>query len=495
MSDAPDARLLDDFVRSGSESAFAELVRRHLDLVYSVALRHAANSHHAQEISQAVFLILARKASSLGSKVVLTGWLYHTARLTAANFQRAEIRRVRREQEAYMQSTLDQPPSDAAWRELSPLLDEAMAGLRTEDRDAIVLRFFENRNLHEVGAVLGVEERAAQKRVLRALEKLRGFFTRRGVALSATVLAGLVSAHSVQAAPAGLAKSISAIALAKGAAASGSTLTLVKGVLKIMAWTKIKIALVVGVGFLVAAGTTTAVVESVNQPKPVSEDSAPDDNPKYWKTDSRSLSKVPPLMIFRLTKFPGGGGSVSMNHRLMQKDVSVEDLLDTAYGMDQSRTILPPDMPSDRYDLLYTLPGPLSSVLPQQIAKKTGYTAHKEQQMMDVLVLQVANPNPPNLHPAQDQMGSSMSSDGKQMTIRNQDMSALKFYIQSLVDKPVIDRTDLSGKYDITFNPEWQWGHPSRAAVDHALLEQLGLKLVPSHESVEVLIVEKTPQK
>jgi len=263
MRDAPDAGLLKQFVQSESGAAFAALVERHVNLVYSTALRHTANPHHAQEITQAVFIILARKARTLPRRIVLSGWLYHTARLTAANFQRAEWRRIRREQEAYMQSTLEDHPMVTAWRELSPLLDEAMARLGPTDRDALVLRYFENKSLREVGDALGLQERAAQKRVLRGLEKLRAFFARRGVALTTAIIAGAVSANSVQAAPAGLAATLSATA-AKGSAVAVSTLTLVKGALKIMAWTKAKTAMVVAAGVILTAGTTTVVVKAVH---------------------------------------------------------------------------------------------------------------------------------------------------------------------------------------------------------------------------------------
>ena len=172
MNESTDAELLARFAQGESEEAFAALVHRHIQLVHSVALRQTAHAHQAQEITQAVFVILARKARSLGSKTVLSGWLYHTARLTAANFQRSELRRIRREQEAFMQSTLDESSQETAWNELAPLLDDAMAQLRATDRDALVLRYFENKTLPQVGAALGVEERAAQKRVTRALEKL-----------------------------------------------------------------------------------------------------------------------------------------------------------------------------------------------------------------------------------------------------------------------------------------------------------------------------------
>jgi len=259
MPESDDIRLLKQYADENSEAAFAELVARYVNLVYSAALRSTGNAHAAEEITQAVFIILARKAKSFGGKALLSGWLYQTARLTAANYLRGEIRRQNREQEAYMQSILNEPES-GAWRQISPLLDDAMGRLGEKDRNAIVLRFFENKNLSEVGLALGASEDAAKMRVNRALEKMRKFFTKRGVALSGTVIAGAVSANSVQAAPVALAKTISAVAITKGAAAGGSTLALVKGALKIMAWTKAKTAVVAAAAVILAAGTATPIV-------------------------------------------------------------------------------------------------------------------------------------------------------------------------------------------------------------------------------------------
>ncbi len=261
MSD--DMMLVREYAASQSETAFETLISRHINLVYSAALRQVRDAHLAEEISQAVFVILARKAGSLGSKTILSGWLYRTARFAAADMLKIQRRRQRREQEVCMQSTFDDHPMDAAWQELSPLLDEAMAQLRDQDRVALVLRYFENKSLREVGDALGLQERAAQKRVARGLEKLRTFFARRGVALTTAIIAGAVSANSVQAAPAGLAAAISATA-AKGLAVAASTLTLVKGALKLMAWTKMKTAVVVGASVLLATGITTVTVKTVH---------------------------------------------------------------------------------------------------------------------------------------------------------------------------------------------------------------------------------------
>jgi len=261
MPESDDIRLLKQYADENSESAFAELFTRYVNLVYSAALRSVGNAHAAEEITQVVFIILARKANQLPRDAVLSGWLYQTARLTAANYLRGEIRRQNREQEAYMQSILNEPETEA-WQQISPLLEDAMGRLGEKDRNAVVLRFFENKSLGEVGLALGASENAAKMRVNRPLEKLRKFFTERGVALSGTMIAGAVSANSIQAAPLALAKSISAVAITKGAAAGGSTLALVKGALKIMAWTKMKTAAVAVATVILAAGTTTIVIKT-----------------------------------------------------------------------------------------------------------------------------------------------------------------------------------------------------------------------------------------
>lgn len=256
-----DMALLQEYARSGSEEAFAALVSRHINMVYSVALRQAGEASLAEEITQVVFIILAQKAGSLGSNTILSGWLCRTARFASANALTMQRRRQHREQEAYMQSC----QSDTeAWRHIAPLLDEAMAKLGHKDHDAIVLRFFEDKTMRDVGVGLGLNETAARKRVNRAVEKLRDLLTRRGTTLSAAVIVAAISAHSVQAAPASLVTTVTAAA-AKAAAVTTSSLTLLKGTLKLMAWTKLKTAAAVAAIAVLTAGTTIMALQGTLQ--------------------------------------------------------------------------------------------------------------------------------------------------------------------------------------------------------------------------------------
>ena len=244
MAEVNDIDLVREFVEHDSQPAFAALVQRHINLVYSAARRYAGNSQDAQDVTQAVFIVLAKKAASLRHRKTLTGWLYETTRFTGARILRSQIRRRTREQEAFMQSTLNNSETDGVWGQVGPLLEKGMSRLGEDERALMALRYFENKSAAETAALLGIQEWAAHKRTARALEKLRKFFAKRGVGSTTAAIAGAISANAIQAAPAALAKTTIAAALAGGGAAAASTLTLVKGALKVMAWSTAKTAIV-----------------------------------------------------------------------------------------------------------------------------------------------------------------------------------------------------------------------------------------------------------
>jgi len=220
-----DRELLLQYARQGGEAEFAELVRRHADLVYSVALRVTCNSALAQDVTQVVFTQLACQAGQLGNYNSLVGWLHTAARRRAIDAVRTEERRRTREHEATAMQ-LNSITPETNWAEISPLLDEAVGQLREQDREAVLLRFFKNLSHQEVGAALGLGEDAARKRVDRALEKLRELFAQRGVTTTSAVLTAAIGTNSIIAAPVGLVASVTTASLAGvgGATASGAFL-------------------------------------------------------------------------------------------------------------------------------------------------------------------------------------------------------------------------------------------------------------------------------
>lgn len=239
-----DLELLAKYFRQGEEVAFAEVVRRHAGMVYTVAMRVTRSRQLAEDVSQAVFLNLARDAKKLRSDTVLGAWLYSVTRRVAANTVRGENRRLIREQTACdMNSSSENSPPPA---ELEPLLDDAMDALAETDRTVIVLRFFENKSMADVGKELGLTTNAAQKRVSRAVEQMRVFFTRRGIATGTVAVTALLAANTAKAIPAGLVAGI--------CASVHSTIPLTTTLIKTVAMTTLQKSL---------AGITVVAIASI----------------------------------------------------------------------------------------------------------------------------------------------------------------------------------------------------------------------------------------
>jgi RNA polymerase sigma factor (sigma-70 family) len=232
MQPKSDAQLLREYAESGSESAFTELVARHTDLVYSAALRQVSSSDLACDVAQNVFTSLARGARTLAGKLnpdaSLAGWLCRCTRNLTLNLRRDDFRRQSRERQA-MENLHPSPETAPDWGRLRPLLDEALSGLNEADHDALVLRFFKNLDLRSVGLALGVSDDTAQKRVSRALEKLRDHLAHHGITTTGAALAMAISANAVQAAPVELAATISTAATLAGTTlATTTTATAIK---------------------------------------------------------------------------------------------------------------------------------------------------------------------------------------------------------------------------------------------------------------------------
>jgi len=228
--------LLAEYATAGSEPAFRELVTRYVGLVYGTALRLVdGDAHLAEDVTQTVFIDLARKAGTLSSRVMLGGWLHQRTYNVAAPMMRARRRRQLREREAVQMNALHES-SDADLERIAPILDEAITHLGKEDRAAIILRFFERRDFRSIGNALGSNEDAARMRVNRALNKLQFILTRRGVTLSAAAIGVALACENLTAAPAGLIATVTGTVMAT--TGSGVGISVMLG--KMMLTTKLK---------------------------------------------------------------------------------------------------------------------------------------------------------------------------------------------------------------------------------------------------------------
>ena len=511
MPDISDMDLVREFAQNHSEAAFTELMRRHLNLVYSVAWRCMGNDGDAHDVTQAVFIILARKAAGLREKTLLAGWLYETTRFTASRLNRTNARRRAREQEAYMQSTLNEADQAAVWARLSPHLEAAMSRLAERDRALLVLRFYENKSGPEAAALLGISEESAQKRAWRAIEKLRKFFARQGVALSGVAIASAVAANSVQAAPVALAKTIPAVALAHGAAATTSILTLVKGALKIMAWTKAKTAVVATVIVLLAAGTTTVAVKEYQ-----------DHRTEAWEIPSAGNPPAnvafnfpkPPEVRIKPSIYPGFKISMFESNfwTAIGLGVTLPDIVRTAYGADSMHTVFLTSLSSNkRYDYVSDLPERSGRPLQELLKKQFGLTGQWEMLETNVLVLKYSNQNNSGFQPAESLMHSlnitnlslsdRLNGCGRTVAGRtvyiDQTMARLiqQLRLENHCGLPIIDETGLTNRFDFFFkSPAWWDAYPEQTAYKDALSKQLGLELVPATWPVRILVVTRFPE-
>jgi uncharacterized protein (TIGR03435 family) len=493
MSD-DDMELVREYATCQSEQAFETLVTRYVNLVYSTALRQTRDPHLAEEITQAVFIILARKADSLGAKTILPSWLHRTAVFTTGDVLKMQRRRSQREQEAHMQSEIESSVPDPTWELISPFLDEALVQLGEKDRQAVLLHFFQKRTFAEVGHSLGMSEDSARKRTVRALEKLRNIFSKHGVHSTAAVLTGAISANIVQAAPALLGKSVTAVAVTKGATAGVSTLTFVKGALKIMAWNKTQTAIIAGVVLLLAGGTAVVTMEKQRAAR----------LEKIWRINkdvpTAVIDKLPPMVKMLPTKFnppwvnwnAGSNGDKFAGARAGAATIAMY-----AYHVSSLQIRFACDYPTNRYDFIATLPHGNAEALQHELKSKLSLVGHRETTNMDVLLLRVATPNAPGLKPPifgkEDAWWKAGAYHTSNRPIDNGDFEGFAYFVSDYFGKPVIDQTGLGGQ---RFNMDLRWKEAkyqeNPEGLKKVMSEKLGFEVVPTNMPMEVLVMEKT---
>jgi len=283
---------------------------------------------------------------------------------------------------------------------------------------------------------------------------------------------------------------VTAVAMAKGVVASGSTLTLIKGALKLMAWTKAKSAIVVGVGVLFATGTTSVIIKQVESP---SVDEA------LWEMKLENLKKAPPFtLIIRPTRFSDNTAMEHSDGPIIAHNLDFVGLLEFAYAssdpdgfrhsFSRERMILPTDIPKAHYDLMFIFPNSRIVTLQQAISKKFGYTIEKETRQTEVLVLTVKDPALLALHVSKKGTKMNHKRDNNVRSTFNEPMSDTAQFLEGAFHKPVLVQPGLSGRYDFTF----RWQDPQlREEVLNQELEEAGLELLPTNMPIEMLVVEK----
>lgn len=306
---AGDFELLRRYAQQRDEAAFTQLVRRHVDLVFSAALRRTRDRHLAEDVTQAVFVVLAKKASRLDKREgAMSAWLLKCVRYASANAIKMASRRQKHEESARLAGAAgdgagacsSNPTDVLIWQEIAGQLDDAVLNLSSLDRQAVLLRYFEGFSTQQIARTLNLTEGAARQRLSRALEKLRQRLSRHNGAMMSQIdaagLAGLLTSHAVQMAPAAL--GAAAVATATGAATSAGGVLIAKGAMAMMAWTKTKlVAAMMAVVVIGGAGGIVAMKKATAASKPAVLPAATPLATESNNDNEFSLANAPPVVV------------------------------------------------------------------------------------------------------------------------------------------------------------------------------------------------------
>jgi RNA polymerase sigma-70 factor, ECF subfamily len=480
-----DNLLMAEYDARRRDETFAALVRQHINLVFATAKRQVGDHGAAEEITQNVFVALAQASGKLKSHPTIAGWLYRTTLNKSREWLRSELRRHQREQVAVSRE-LGRSEGDSVWSPLVPLLDEALMGLREPDRLAVIMHYLEGQTFHEVGSALGIGEDTARKRVNRCLDQLTQFFHRHGFAVAALTAGAPLFTLSSHAAPAGLTASVTSSGLAAGhSAASTSTPTLIKAALKFMAWTKTKTIIGIGIGVLIAAGTTTVAMMGIEALQ----------TPAWQKHYDLSFVdrlpaqvKILPSLAVTLKSHLHVSGT--RHGKVLGLGQSVSDILMMAYGVGPAQLTWNAPIFGARYnfesgyDYIANFPKDNNMVFQQAVRKTFGLAGRYETFDTNALILAVKFPNAPRLRAASGE--SSGNEQWNLYSAHGQGMDTLVNYLETRLGIVIVDQTQLEGNYDIDFT----WDSGTREGLEQALLGQTGLELIPTNMTVQIVVIE-----
>ena len=469
---------------AGDREAFGQIVSRHQSLICSLTYNATGSLGSSEDLAQQTFLTAWQRLRQLREPAKLRAWLCGIARGLISN----AVRRQGHEPvhaAAPLDSVHDFPASEptpaerAITQEEEAILWRSLERIPDDYREPLVLFYRGHRSVAQVAQALDLSEDAVKQRLSRGRKLLHkevlafveGTLERTNPGKTFTL--GVLAAVPLFAVSASVATA--GITTAQGSAGTKGT-----GVIaKILLMTKsTKIA--VGAAIAIAAVVTPVVIHQISSA----------DDPGYWAADAAALEKIPPRFVLRPTQFARSGGSTRNGDKIMSKDIRMNELLEYAYGFSPSRIVLPRGLPQEHFDLLLTLPKRPLETLQEALTKRFGLTAHRETRVTDVLILKVRNANAPGL---QVHTGGDSSANGEvnELTVNNATLADWSRHLDWRFAKPVVDQTGLNGRYDIHLRWPPRAGESDRDAFQRAMLEQMGLELVPGREPVEMLIVEK----